>query len=158
MKYQIYIDLAACLLQLSVAGYALWLRRRFGGVQVGWWLFCAFASLAVLHWAEGATVIPDFPGRGIVLDVPYGVTSFLLLIGMVQLQGLLKWYQGVEDRAKVAQAELEETVRSESEKLNKANEELRQTAERLKAEKEGTEKTHKEMLEVSRQAGMSEVA
>ena len=158
MKYQIYIDLAAGLLQLSVAAYALWLRRRFGGVQVGWWLVCAFASLAVLHWAEGATVIPDFPGRGIVLDVAYGVTSILLLIGMVQLQGLLKWYQGVESRAKAAQAELEETVRVESEKLNKTNEELRQTAERLQAERDGTTRTHKDMLQVSRQAGMSEVA
>lgn len=158
MNYQIYIDIAAGALQLSVAAYALWMKRRFRAAQVGWWLFCAFASLAILHWAEGATVIPDFADRGIVLDIAYGVTSILILIGMVQLQGLLKWYHGVEQRATQAQAELEEAVRAEAEKLNKANEELRQTADRLKAEKEGTEKTHKEMLEVSRQAGMSEVA
>jgi C4-dicarboxylate-specific signal transduction histidine kinase len=158
MYYQIYIDVAAGLLQLSVAGYALWMKRRFRAAQVGWWLFFAFASLAVLHWAQGATVIPDFTDRGIVLDVAYAVTSILLLIGMVQLQGLLKWYQGVEARHSQAQAELEEAVRAEAEKFNKANEELRQTADRLKTEKEGTEKNHKEMLEVSRQAGMSEVA
>ena len=158
MNYQFYIDLAAGLLQLSVAAYALWLKHRFGGIQVGWWLFSAFASLAVLHCAQGATVIPDFPGRGIILDIAYGVTSLLLLVGMIQLQTQFKWYQGIEERAKRAQAELEETVKVEAEKLNKANEELRQTAERLKAEKEGTAKTHKDMLEVSRQAGMSEVA
>ena len=158
MYYQNYIDVAAGLLQLSVAGYALWLKRRFKAAQVGWWLFFAFASLAVLHWAQGATVIPDFPDRAIVLDVAYAVTSILLLIGMAQLQGLLKWYQGVEERASQAQAALEEAIRAEAEKLNKANEELRQTADRLKAEKDGTAKTHKDMLEVSRQAGMSEVA
>ena len=158
MYYQIYIDVAAGLLQLSVAGYALWMKRRFRAAQVGWWLFSAFASLAALHWAQGATIIPDFPDRGIVLDVAYAVTSILLLIGMFQLHGLLKWYQGIETRASQAQTEMEEAVRAEAEKFNKANEELRQTADRLKTEKEGSAKTHKEMLEVSRQAGMSEVA
>jgi signal transduction histidine kinase len=158
MNYQIYIDLAAGALQLSVAGYALWLKRHFRAVHVGWWLFSAFASLAVLHWAQNGDVIPEFPQRSIILDGAYAFTSVLLLIGMFHIQALLKWYQGAEEKAREAQAALEETLRTESEKLNKANEELRQSADRLKAEKEGTEKSHKEMLEVSRQAGMSEVA
>ncbi|HEY1786710.1 MAG TPA: ATP-binding protein [Verrucomicrobiae bacterium] len=158
MNYQIYIDLAAGALQLTVAGYAFWLKRHFRAVQVGWWLFSAFASLAVLHWAQNAEVIPDFPRRNLILDAAYGFTSLLLLIGMYHMQALLKWYHSAEVRAREAQAALEETLKTESEKLNKANEDLRQTADRLKAEKEGTEKTHKEMLEVSRQAGMSEVA
>lgn len=158
MKYQFYIDMAAGALQLTVAGYALWLRRHFRAAQVGWWLFIAFASLAVLHWAQGADVIPDVPRRAIIVDGAYALTSMLLLIGMYHIQALLRWYQGVEERAKADQAGLEEAIKAESEKLNKANEELRQTADRLKAEKEGTEKTHKEMLDVSRKAGMSEVA
>jgi signal transduction histidine kinase len=151
MTYQTYIDLAAGALQLTVAAYALWLKRHFRAVQVGWWLFCAFASLAVLHWAQSADVIPDFPRRGTIVDGAYALTSLLLLIGMYHIQALLKWYQGVEERAKAAQAALEEAMK-------KANEELRQTAERLNAEKEDTAKTHKDMLDVSRKAGMSEVA
>ena len=158
MYYQIYIDLAAGALQLAVAGYALWLKRHFRAVQVGWWLFSAFASLAVLHWAEGADVLPNFPRRQIALDAAYGFISVLLLAGMYHIQTLLKWYQGIEDRARAAQTVLEEGIKAEAEKANRANEELRQTTEKLKAEIEGTQKAHKEMLEVSRQAGMSEVA
>lgn len=158
MKYQFYIDLTAGALQLTVAGYALWLKRHFRAVQVGWWLFCAFTSLAVLHWAQSADVIPEFPQRAIVVDAAYALTSVLLLIGMYHIQALLNWYKSVEERSKAAQAALEEAIKTESEKLNQANEELRQTADRLKAEKDGTEKTHKEMLDVSRKAGMSEVA
>ncbi|HEX3627547.1 MAG TPA: ATP-binding protein [Verrucomicrobiae bacterium] len=158
MNYQNYIDLAAGALQLTVAGYALWLKRHFRAVHVGWWLFCAFASLAVLHWAESADVIPDFPRRNIILDGAYGITSILLLIGMYQIQAVLKWYQGAEQKAREAQAALEETLRIESEKLSIANDDLRETADRLRSEKLGTERSHKEMLEVSRKAGMSEVA
>jgi signal transduction histidine kinase len=158
MKYQFYIDLTAGALQLTVAGYALWLKRHFRAVQVGWWLFCAFTSLAVLHWAQSADVIPEFPQRAIIVDAAYALTSVLLLIGMYHIQALLNWYKAVEERSKAAQAALEEAIKIESEKLNQANEELRQTADRLKAEKDGTEKTHKEMLDVSRKAGMSEVA
>lgn len=158
MKYQFYIDLAAGALQLTVAGYALWLKRHFRAVQLGWWLFCAFASLAVLHWAQGTDVIPDVPRRGILVDGAYAFTSLLLLIGMYHIQTLLKWYDGVEQRSRESQAELEEAIRAESEKFNKTNEQLRQTAERLKAEKEDTAKNHKDMLDVSRKAGMSEVA
>lgn len=158
MHYQSYIDLGAGALQLAVAGYALWLKRRFRAVQIGWWLFIAFSSLALLHWAQNAAVIPDFPGRPMVLDGGYGLVSVVLLIGMYYIQSLITWYQGAEEKAREARAALETTLQIESEKLNKANEELRQIAERLKAEKDSTEKTHKEMLEVSRQAGMSEVA
>jgi signal transduction histidine kinase len=158
MNYQLYIDLGAGALQLSVAGYALWLKRHFRAVEVGWWLFSAFASLAVLHWAENADVIPNFPRRNIILDGAYGFTSLLLLVGMYHIQALLKSYKGAEEKARAAQAALEETLKNESGKLVSANEELRQTADRLKAEKQGTEKTHKDMLEVSRKAGMSEVA
>ncbi|MGH7943368.1 MAG: sensor histidine kinase [Limisphaerales bacterium] len=158
MYYQIYIDLAAGALQLTVAGYALWLKRHFRAAQVGWWLFIAFSSLAVLHWVESADILPLFPKREMVLDGAYAFISILLLIGMYHIQGLLKWYQGVEERARTAQAVLEEGIKAEAQKAKQASEELRQTAERLNAEKNCTDKTHKEMLEVSRQAGMSEVA
>lgn len=158
MYYQFYIDLAAGALQLAVAGYALWLKRHFRAIQVGWWLFSAFASLAILHWAEGADVLPNVPRRPLLLDGAYAFISILLLIGMYHIQVLLKWYQGIEQRAKDAQTVLEEGIRAEAEKAAKANDALIQTTERLRAERECTEKTHREMLEVSRQAGMSEVA
>ncbi|HEV2320219.1 MAG TPA: ATP-binding protein [Verrucomicrobiae bacterium] len=151
MPYQFYIDLAAGALQLTVAGYALWLKRHFRAAQVGWWLFCAFASLAVLHWAQSANVIPDFPRRGVIVDGAYALISLLLLIGMYQIQVVLKWYHGVEERAKATQAAMEEAMK-------KASDELRQKADRLHSEKEDTAKTHKEMLDISRKAGMSEVA
>lgn len=158
MKYQIYIDLAAGMMQMAVAGYAFWLKRRFGALKVGWWLFGAFASLALLHWVQGSEVIPNFPARETLVDIAYGFTSVLFLLGMIQIQALLKWYHGVVEQARLAQTEFEETIRAEAEKVNRANEELRETAARLKAEKEATENVHQDMIEVSRKAGMSEVA
>ena len=85
---------------------------------------------------------------------------------MVQLEILLAgtpagWNLSVKE----ARLELETRMREQTAELTQVNDELRQTAERLKAEVEErtrmqreAEKTHKEMLIVSRQAGMSDVA
>ena len=84
---------------------------------------------------------------------------------MVQLEILLRERLRAESVREGARLELETRMREQTAELTKVNDELRQTAERLKAEVEErtrmqreAEKTHKEMLIVSRQAGMSDVA
>ena len=121
MNYIDYIDIAAGSLQMTVAGYALWLRWRFGAVRVGWWLFSAFASLALLHWALAVNFVPEFAERRILVDMAYAFTSILLLVGMIHMDALLKWYRGAEERARQAQAaeqqariDLENTIKAEA--------------------------------------------
>ena len=134
------------LLQLAVACYALRLNRLFGTRRAGWSLFTAFALLALLHWLLSAAPFRATIDSGAKVDAIYALISVLLLIGIAHLETVLK-----------AQLRVPE--------LTKANEELRQMAARLQAEiaertqlQQKMEKTHKELLTASRQAGMSEVA
>lgn len=161
MSYQNDIDLAAGLFQLTTAMYALWLGLRFGASRVGWLLFSALASLALLHWALAATVLPEMFRQRILLDAACVSISILLFIGLMFLGTMFKEARSVRELL----AKSEARIAAEAQKADQAKEELQQTTERLKAEigeresqKERAEKTHKEMLEVSRQAGMSEVA
>lgn len=172
MHLSIVVNMIAGVLQFAVACYALWLARRFGAACAGWLLFCAFASLAMLHIVLSCESFSAALNRDDLANIAYAVTSVLMLVAMVHLGTLLKKYSKAEAAARLAQAgeqriraELEDRVRKETEKLNRTNEELRQTAKRLEAEiaererqTDREEKTHKEMLAVSRQAGMSEVA
>jgi C4-dicarboxylate-specific signal transduction histidine kinase len=158
------MSLAAGLLQFAVACYALRLNRIFGAKRVGWSLFVAFSAMALLRlllsldWFRGVVV-------GVRAEVVYALISVLLLTGMVHLEALLKERQRVEDVEQKAQSKLESQVREQTAELIRANEELQGTAATLKveiAQRERTqaemEKTHKELLKVSRAAGMSEVA
>jgi len=95
----------------------------------------------------------------------FGVTSILMLAGMAQLQTLMRERQRVEQVRQQTQRALEASVQETHIELTKLNHELQQTTERLKNEvaqrtqmQQQTEKTHKEMLIVSRQAGMTDVA
>lgn len=158
------IGLLASLLQLAVAGYVLWLTRRVGASLIGWSLFCAFAALAALIGLLSANPSAAALNQELVNGV-HALSAILMLTSLARLKVLLQRHQKVEEEARLAQdaeeqerAELEKKARETMEKLNQANDELRQTAARLKAEMDREEKTRMEMLEVSRQAGMSEVA
>ncbi len=159
------ISLLAGFLQFAVAGYALWLTRRFGVIRPGWLLFSAFSTLAALHWLLSMNLIKPNAGEGLLVDEIYVIVSALLLAGMTQLEAMLRRHRQVEQAAQAAQARFETSTRDQTEQLSKANEELRRTAEQLKAEiaererrNTSAEKTHRDMLVASRRAGMSEVA
>ena len=164
MPFSSAISLIAGVLQFIVACYALRLNRLFGSTRVGWSLFVAFASMALLRLILSLDLF-----RGVIVgvgvEIVYVLTSILLLTGMAHLEALLKERQRVESAEHHAQARLESQVREQTSELVRANEELQRTADSLKAEidqrkevEAQNKKTHRELLKVSRAAGMSEVA
>jgi signal transduction histidine kinase len=161
MSYSIVIALASGFLQCAVAGYGFWLTRRFGVARVGWVLVFTFSLLALLR----AFLVQSSFEFGAKVDILFGVISVLILVGMVQMELLLRERQRMELARQRTQLELEAAVEKKTAELTKVNNELEQTTERLKAEvaeRVGmlvqAEKTHKDMLIVSRQAGMTDVA
>jgi C4-dicarboxylate-specific signal transduction histidine kinase len=165
MNFQDTTGLVAALLQLAVAGYALRLNLVFGSKRAGWWLFCAFSLLALAHGllsvkAYGIVVQTELKG-----DLLYALLSLLLLVVLAYLEALLRRRRQFDLEIQRSRAELESRIRDKTQELTTANEQLRKTAASLAAEvavrkrmQEEAEQTHKEMLEVSRLAGMSEVA
>lgn len=161
MNYSTVTALMSGLLQCAVVCYGFWLTRRFGVARVGWALVFTFSLLALLR----AFLVQTNFEFGFKVDVMFGVISLLMLAGMVQLEVLLRQRNRVEQARWKTQSELEASVEKKTSELTKLNDELQLATERLKAEVSErarmqlqAEKTHKEMLIVSRQAGMSDVA
>jgi len=161
MGNSIEIALASGLLQCAVVGYGFWLTRRFGVARVGWALVFTFSLLALLR----LFLVQANMEFGTKIDILFGVISLLLLVGMIQVEYLLRERQRADLARQRAQLELEATVERKTAELTTLNGELEKTAERLKVEaaertiqQAQAEKTHKEMLIVSRQAGMTDVA
>ncbi len=172
MSYSTITALTSVLLQCAVLGYGLWLTRCFGAARVGWSLVCAISMMALLRVFLFRTSF-EFDVK---VNIIFSVIALLLLAGLVQLEVLLRERLRAESvRAEAqleqesareqARFELETRIREKTAQLTKVNGELQQTAERLKAEvkersrmQQEAEKIHKEMLIVSRQAGMSDVA
>jgi len=157
--------LVSGLLQCAVMVYALRLNRLFGTARVGWSLLSAFGLLALLHLLRSMDTFPGNNELDIKGDIIYALISILLLAGMAHLGALLRERSRAEQTKERAQLELKSRVNEQTLELTHANEELRRTAARLQAEiaerkqaQEQMEKTHRELLIVSRQAGMSEVA
>ena len=160
-----YPGLVSGLLQCAVMVYALRLNRLFGTARVGWSLLSAFGLLGLLHLLRSMDPFPGTNELDIKGDIIYALISILLLAGMSHLGALLRERSRAEQTQERAQLELESRVNEQTLELTQANEELRRTAAKLQAEiaerkqaQEQMEKTHRELLIVSRQAGMSEVA
>jgi C4-dicarboxylate-specific signal transduction histidine kinase len=164
MNFETVMTMAAGVLQFTVACYALRLNRLFGATRVGWSLFAAFAAMALLRLLLSLDLF-----RGVIEsgsgEMVYVLTSVLLLTGMVHLESLLRERRRVEELEQKAQNRLESQVREQTGELIRANEALQEKAATLKAEiaqrermQAEKEKTHQELLKVSRAAGMSEVA
>ncbi|MGO8839065.1 MAG: hypothetical protein ACLQAH_07460 [Limisphaerales bacterium] len=152
------MGLVTGLLQFIVAGYALRLNRIFGTARVGWSLFWAFALLALLHLIQSVTSLNAGAPLGIEIEVMYALISLLLLTGLVHIETLLKERLRVEQEEEHRQVELESLVKEKTAHLTRAIEELLlEIAERKRMEAE-VERTHKELLAASRQAGMVEIA
>ena len=158
MSYPSVISFTAGFLQLIVAGYALRLNRLFGTARVGWSLFSAFALLAILHLVQSIPPLNSGWELGIKIEAVYSMISLLLLTGMVHMETLLKERMRVELEEQRLRSELELRVREKTVDLIKANEELQEEIEERKRMQTEVEKSHKELLAASHQAGMAEIA
>ena len=131
------IDGVAGIMQLLVAAYALRLRRAFGMKRVGWWLFCAFSLLALLHFVQAAAISASVPGftAGVVMTALFLLVPLLLFIGMMHLETLLQ-KQAIKGQAECGRRlELELEVKKKNAYLLRALEGLdSEMAERKRME------------------------
>ena len=153
--------LTSGLLQCAVIGYGFWLTHRFSAARVGWALVFNFSLLAVLR----VFLVKSGFEHGVKMEIMFSVTTVLMLVSMVQLQALLRERQRVDLARQQIQSAQEAGVKEANSELTRLNDELERTTERLETEvarrvqmQQQTEKNHKEMLIVSRQAGMTDVA
>jgi DNA repair exonuclease SbcCD ATPase subunit len=145
-------------LQFAVAGYALRLNHIFGTARVGWSLFWAFALLALLHLFQSITAFNSNAPLGVEVEVIYSLISLLLLTGMVHIETLLKERLRLEREEQRLRTELESEVKKKTAYLSRAIEELQLEIDGRKRMEAEIEKTQKELLAASRQAGMVEIA
>jgi hypothetical protein len=146
------------LLQFLVAGYALRLNRIFGTARVGWSLFWAFALLALLHLFQSIPYFNSGEPLGVEIEVMYSLISLLLLTGMVHIETLLKERLRMEREELRLRSELESEVKKKTAYLSRAIEELQLEIDGRRRMEAEIEKTQKELLAASRQAGMVEIA
>jgi C4-dicarboxylate-specific signal transduction histidine kinase len=158
MSFHEVMGFTAGVLQFIVAGYALRLNRLFGTTRVGWSLFGAFSLLAILHLVQSLTPSTAGAEFGVKIEVIYSLISLMLLTGMTHIESLLKERMRMEQMEKNLRAELESQVKEKTAHLTKAVEELQLEIEQRKRMESEVEKTHKELLAASRQAGMAEIA
>jgi hypothetical protein len=119
--------IAGCIgsmMQFAVAGYALRLNRRFGTARVGWSLFGAFSLLALLQLIQSTASSSAGTEFGLKVNVTYVLISFLLLIGLLHMETMLKQRLHVERIEHQLRAELQLEVKSKTAHLNRAIEEL----------------------------------
>jgi hypothetical protein len=114
----------AGLLQFAVAGYALRLNRRFGTARVGWSIFGAFALLALIQLMQSTSFFSGGSDSNVEVNVAYVLISFLLLIGMLHMETMLKGRLQAERIEQQLRADLESEVKSKTAHLNRAIEEL----------------------------------
>ncbi len=145
-------------LQFAVAGYALRLNRIFGTARVGWSLFWAFTLLALLHLFQSIPWFNSDEPLGLEIEVMYSLISLLLLTGMVHIETLLKERMRLEREEQHLRSELESEVKKKTAYLTRALEELQSEIDGRKRVEAEVEKTQKELLAASRQAGMVEIA
>jgi hypothetical protein len=119
-------------LQFIVAGYALRLNRRYGTARVGWSLFWAFSLLALLQLIQSTAWFDASGNSALKVSVTYVLISFLLLIGMLHLEAMLKERLHMERVEKQLRAELELEVKAKTAHLTRAIEELMKEMEETK--------------------------
>ncbi len=124
--------LIASAMQFIVAAYALRLNRRFGTARVGWSLFGAFSLLALLQLIQSSASFNVTTDSALKINVTYALISFLLLIGMLHLETMLKERLHLERIEKRLRGELELEVKSKTAHLTRAIEELMREMEETK--------------------------
>lgn len=126
------IGYIASAMQFVVAANALRLNRRYGTAKVGWSLVGAFVLLALVQLVQSAIVIKSGDDAVMKVDATYILISFLLLVGMLHLEAVLKERQRAENLEKQLRADLEEEVKLKTAYLTRAIEELMQQMEETK--------------------------
>jgi len=127
--------IAGCIasaMQFIVAAYALRLNRRFGTARVGWSLFGAFSLLALLQLIQSSASFNVTMDSALKINVVYALISFLLLIGMLHLETMLKERLHLERVEKQLRGELELEVKSKTAHLTRAIGELMREIEETK--------------------------
>lgn len=112
------------IMQFVVAGYAWRLNRRYGTARVGWSLFGAFSLLALQQLVQSSAWFQASLEAVLKINVTYALISFLLLIGMVHLEAMLKERLRIESMERDMREELEREVKSKTAHLTRAIEEL----------------------------------
>jgi hypothetical protein len=122
----------ASALQFTVAAYALRLNRRYGTSRVGWSLFGAFSLLAMLQLVQSAGSLHAQGDSSLMINASYVLISFLMLIGMIHLESMLKERSRLECVEQKLRIELESEVKSKTAHLTRAIEELMNEMEETK--------------------------
>jgi hypothetical protein len=124
MNESFLLGCLASLMQFAVAGYALRLNRHFGTARVGWSLFGAFALLALLQLVQSTDHSDAGAAAALRVNVTYILISFMLLIGMLHMESMLKQRMRAEKVEQQLRAALESEVKSKTAHLNRAIVEL----------------------------------
>jgi hypothetical protein len=125
------MGLMASTMQFVVAAYALRLNRRFGISRVGWSLFGSFSLLALLQLVQAITEKAT-GDSSLLINAIYVLISFLLIMGMVHLESMLKDRLRLEQLERQMRNDLEEEVKLKTAYLTRAIEELMQQMEETK--------------------------
>jgi hypothetical protein len=132
MNESFIMGCVASTLQFIVAGYALRLNRRFGTARVGWSLFSAFSLLALLQLIQSTAPFDANTNSAVEINVTYALISFLLLVGMIHMETMLKERLRVERLEQQLRAGLETEVKTKTAHLTRAIDELMREIEESK--------------------------
>jgi hypothetical protein len=146
----------AIAMQFLVAAYALKLNRCYGTARVGWSLFGAFSLLALLQLIQSSGTLNSGLDDLLKINGIYVLISFLLLVGMMHLEGMLKERSRIEALEKQMRAELEAEVKLKTAYLTRAIDELMQQMEetkRMSAIIQSSDTTHVSLFDNAAPAG-----
>ena len=144
---------------------ALWLNRRFGTARAGWLIFTAIGLLVTVQLLFSLDQFQRITRAAGLRETVCALTAIFVLGSMALGHALLRERERCRQVKCQADAELETRVAEKTAELTQASEELQRANAKLQAELDERKrmqgkmrKTYKEMLTVTRQAGMSEVA
>ena len=147
--------LTSGLLQFGVAWYALRLGRLFKSTLMGWLLFGALTTMALLSVVLAAAPIDTAAQWGVRVDIVY---TLLLLVSLTRFYPGLMSFLREEELKRQALDKWESQVKEQWLELMKTNEKLRETLNRYEAEiaerkeaQEQLQKSVQELLAASRQ-------
>jgi hypothetical protein len=129
------IRLTSGLLQFGVAWYALRIGRVFKSTLMGWLLFGALSVLALLSLFLAIKPLGTDAQGTIKVDIIYFLFCLLLLVGVMRFYSSLKNFLQAEGSERRALDEWESQVKERWVELNKTNDKLRQTINRLETER-----------------------
>ena len=126
MKLAIAHSIVLSLLPCLIPPYAFRLSRVFGTRRVGWLLFFAFSTLALLQVLRSWQPLSLGLDPALTLDLLNFLIPVMLLVSMVHIETLFRERLRLEQAEKKLRADLELEVKQRTAELNSANEDLQQ--------------------------------